>query len=236
MNRWWFHSDVWFVVLCSLASLPPTPSSSASVIPLSSLSPSDLAVWPLDKVWKKKKPLQTSNRLRYFLLFNPCVRLLLVRCQHLRALFYFNRRRKDVSHLVFGFETSSPLVSFPLMSISWKLLIFAWQHIVHYFKIPPCPFVWWYFCNHFCLPVKFPLATVLPKGFLTCSFHYSPKVLLRVEQVCPADHWWKHQFLLFAVFLFLEASTIACLSLSGNKDQNSFSVFLLDSITRLWGN
>lgn len=52
----------------------------------------------------KKNTLQTSNRLRYFLLFNPCVRLLLVRCQHLRALFYFNRRRKDVSHLVFGFE------------------------------------------------------------------------------------------------------------------------------------
>lgn len=72
---------------------------------------------------QNKPTLPISKRLRYFLLFNPCVRLLLEQCQHLRALSISITEGK--TGLICSLdlkETPSPLLSFVLLGISWNSL------------------------------------------------------------------------------------------------------------------
>lgn len=117
MNRWWFHSDVKLFGLQSsdpsslgLSHILSRPVSSPRLLFHPLISPSG----PSTNL-QNKRTLPTSKRLWCVLLFNPCVRLLLVQCQHLRALSI------SIAGLIWSLdlkETSSPLLSFALLRIS----------------------------------------------------------------------------------------------------------------------
>lgn len=132
---------------------------------------------------QNKPTLQTSNRLWFF---SSPVRLLLVQHRHLRALSFSIAGGK--AGLIWSLdlkETSSPLLSFPLLRISWNSLFvldYALCAILRSLLEHLCNGV---FCNHLWLLA----ASSIPLG---CSFtnrlldseahslHYSLKVLLSV--------------------------------------------------------
>lgn len=114
---------VWFGVLWSLVSSSLTHSFSCLCHPPRLLfHPLIFPSGPSTDLQNKPTP-PTSKRLRYFLLFNPCVRLLLVRCQHLRALSISITGGK--TGLIWSLdlkETSSPLLCLILLRISCSSL------------------------------------------------------------------------------------------------------------------